>query len=365
MRMVTFDFCDRDSDNRELLYECEGPGAYICGLSVAGRDGRAWSRNENIKLIQHLDSYSLAIDACEKRDKDDAYGNSQFTAEELAALGVATAIDLQYGKDKELDNTQTYQMPRFASISQAGNSRHVRELTSTLKRRNVSDECPDEPSLQSMYMVGASDDVDRSKQSHRLITSLGGTTHLWGLLASCLKYMDLNPEETIIPVCKAWKVEHINFSEILVTVLAGSLVSVGGLNVAQPGGKSEKNPPSERILERCRTHVWGVKPWLEENLQHTYNAHPDVQRLAAAQKELDSIDLDELRKKAEEEEESRNELISLNLRLEKLVEERRKNNDKIEAWLEKYKEEEKISDQIFEILMRISGGSDDGQAKPA
>ncbi|KAI1076703.1 hypothetical protein F5B20DRAFT_593947 [Whalleya microplaca] len=350
MRMVKVDFWDRDSDNRKLLYEYEGPGAYICGLSVIGRHGRTWSRNENIKLRELLRSYAVAIDACERRDKEHAYENSQFTPEELAALDVTASIDRQYGKDKDddWDDTQTHTMPRFASSSQANKSKHVRCFKATLKERNVTDEYPDEPSLQSMYMVGNSDDVERPNK----------TTHIWGLLASCLKYMGLEAEETIIPVCKAWKVEHISFAEILVTVLAGSLVSVGGLNVAQPGTKSEKNPLSERILNKCRSHVWRTKPWLEENLQHTYDAKPDARRLAAAQCQLDKVPLEKLQEMANEE--LRDKVAAAERKLSNLITRRLARIEEGEALVKALEDREKgKAGEISRILQKFCRRSDD------
>lgn len=274
MRMLPYDFWERGSDNRrDLFYDFEGPGVYVMGLSVEGRHGEGWSINENIKLLAALKKYRNAIDACERRDAIDAWGNSQFTAQEVEDLQVATDIDRQYSRSESWDGG-IFLMPRFASSSNTEKSKHVNELISLLRSRNVGSWDPNINSLQTLYMVGNSDDVERRKQSHRLISSLMNTPHLWGLLVSCLKYVGLEPEETCVPVCKSWKPEHTNQAEILVTILGGSLISVGGLNVHQPGLKPDRNPPSDKIFGQCRKHVWVNRGWFRANLEHTIIHNP-------------------------------------------------------------------------------------------
>ncbi|KAI1646752.1 uncharacterized protein F4817DRAFT_365612 [Daldinia loculata] len=304
MRMVAYDFWERDSDNRTLLYDKEGPGAYIVTLSIVDRRGHTWSVNENKELINLVETYARAIETYEKHC--DTYGHSQLCVDELAAMQVAANIDKQYEKldfssppDSPTSSVEYrsnsdvsgipdwWSMPRFVSSSETNKSWSVRHLVSMLRKRNIAGVDQNEPSKQSVCMVGSADDFEKHIQKYRLISALRNTTHCWGLLVSCLKYANLEPQETIIPVCKAWKIEHINMAEILVTVLAGSLISVGGLDIKQPGTKSEKNPPSDRVFESCRRHVCGAKPWFEENMAHS---NPPMKRLIDAERELESMD---------------------------------------------------------------------------
>ncbi|KAI1775551.1 hypothetical protein F4818DRAFT_416845 [Hypoxylon cercidicola] len=320
MRMVAHDFWERDSENRKLLYDAEGPGAYIATVSVVGRNGCGWSIMENRQIVECLEMYARAIELKER--DDDHYGGSQYCDDDVAAFLVSMEVDKVYrtrptlegdeedeeedgesdGKSDEEDDveadttssaddtttedseSQDYPMPRFASSSRRNKSRHIRQLIEILKKRNDPYAPQNEPCKQSFCMVGNSDDVEKRKQNHRLIGNLTNSAHLWGLLVSCLKYMDLEAQDTIVPICKAWQLDHINLSEILLTVLTGSLVSVGGLNVKRPGTKSEKHPPSHRAFEGCRLHVWRFNPWFEENLVHSY---PQISNLVDAEAELE------------------------------------------------------------------------------
>ncbi|KAI1469600.1 uncharacterized protein F4812DRAFT_469725 [Daldinia caldariorum] len=290
MRMVAYEFWERDSENHTLLYDKQGPGAYIVTLSIANRRGSAWTILENREIISLLEHYAKAVETFEAAGDNYTHG-SQLDDAEVRHMEVARRIDEMYEKpntssaianDSQGDvesvsqastRPSWWEQPRFASSGRGNKSGSIRHLIRMLEKRNIAGLDENEPSKQSVCMVGNSDDVERRTQSHRLITNLRGTPHCWGLLVSCLRYAGLEPEETIIP--------------ILVTVLAGSLISVGGLNVKQAGTKSEKNPPSAKIFERCRIHVWGAKPWYYENLSHT---NPSLKRLIDCERELSKRD---------------------------------------------------------------------------
>ncbi|KAI1480341.1 hypothetical protein F4774DRAFT_425116 [Daldinia eschscholtzii] len=351
MRMVAYDFWERDSDNRMLLYDREGPGAYIVTLSVLNRRGRAWSVKENKEIIKYLKLYAHAIETYER--EGDSYGDSQLVEHDRTSMQVAADIDKVYQKtdsesggienksDSESSGPSWWQEPRFASSSKTNKSRSVRHLIQMLRKRNIANVDENEPAKQSVCMVGNSDDIEKRTQNHRLISALSNTAHCWGLLVSCLKYAGLEPEETIIPVCKAWKVEHINMAEILVTVLAGSLISVGGLNVKQAGTKSEKNPPHARVFESGRIHVWRSKPWFHENLAHS---NPSLSKLLEAEQELDEIDMDALEAKVEE-------VANLNDKLEKQLAE-------LDAIEERLAKEEEEIDKARELSTLLADNPD-------
>ncbi|KAI2462954.1 hypothetical protein F4781DRAFT_418187 [Annulohypoxylon bovei var. microspora] len=305
MRMVAYDFHDRASDNRKWLYDKEGPGAYIATISVINREGCTWTARENVRVVSLLNKYSLAIETYEKYKSD---GGSQLTEVELSAMKVAQEIDKAYPNtageavanneiiddsvsdddsisDDENDIGQdlAWKIPRFACGLTGKRSRDARQLASMLEMRQIPGVDLDVPCKQSVCMVGNAGDVEKRTQAHRLITALKECVKCWGLLVSCLKYANLEVEETIIPVCKTWESKQINMAEILVTVLAGSLLSVSGLNVKQPGTRPEKKEPIPRMLQHCYSQVWRANPWFRENLAHSF---PVTMALIEAEEKL-------------------------------------------------------------------------------
>ncbi|KAI8963171.1 hypothetical protein F5Y11DRAFT_167601 [Daldinia sp. FL1419] len=325
MRMVAHEFWERDSENRNLWYDSEGPGAYVATLSIIGRNGCSWSINENNQIISLLQTYGEAIDVFSRYGSDDSdYSFDDMSAQERQCLQTAYDIDMAYRKRGWLSNgtpgvpgapgafgmpsdsggggstsqdsnvessavdvPDWWAQPRFSGSGKANKSQSVNHMISMLRKRNIAGVDRNEPCRQSVCMVGNSDDIMCRTQNHRLISSLSNSAKTWGLLVSCLKYAGIEAEDTILPACKAWKVKHINMAEILLTVLSGSLISVGGLNVKSPGTKSEKSPPSYRVFEASRTHEWKAKPWYEENMFHTI---PHLRRLSDARQELEAVD---------------------------------------------------------------------------
>lgn len=204
MRMVAHDFWERDSESRKLLYDAEGPGAYIASVSVVGRDGCGWSIAENSQIVTYLEQYAHAIDLKEK--DEDHYGGSPYSDDDVAAFRVSEEIDKVYRNrlalesneeepdtesdfsqrsNSQVDDTttedsqsQNFSMPRFASSSRKNKSRHVWQLIALLKKRDDPNAPQKEPCKQCFCMVGNSDDVEKRKQHHRLIGSLTNTAHL-------------------------------------------------------------------------------------------------------------------------------------------------------------------------------------------
>lgn len=347
MRTLAYDFWEKDTERRRnMLYDFEGPGVYVMSLSIEGRHGEGWSIEENNQLLTALMHYGKAIEACEKRYVTDDWGNSQFDDETIKSLNVAMKIDKQYAESDVWDG-ETYPMPRFASTSNTDKSKHVRELFHLLETsRNVAGWDRNANSLQSVCMVGNSDDVEKQKQSHSLIGSLTNTPHTWGLLVSCLRYIGLEPEETCIPICKSWKPEHTNQAEILITILSGSLISVGGLNVHQLGLKPGSNPPPDKVFEQCRKHVWLNRGWFKDNLEHTLMKAPGYSETQKTIADIFQLTMEDIKKMAMEEEESRNLVVSSKLALEREIENTEEECDKAEEALKYAKE---VSDE-YELL---------------
>ncbi|KAI0019765.1 hypothetical protein F4780DRAFT_792495 [Xylariomycetidae sp. FL0641] len=337
MGLVAYDFWERGSERRKnWLYTFDGPGTYLATLSIEYRQGCTWNGHENLRIVATLRGYAKAVEAYQRVNKDDAYGNSQYTDEEISDLKTAMKIDGQFLKGGHADADETGDSQSFGD-----KAKNIYLLVDLLNKRTADPRWSlDERCIQSLAMVGNSDDVQRRTQSHRLISDLRSTPHLWGLLVSTLRYLKMEPVETVLPICKAWKVEHINMAEILVTILAGSLISVRGLNVAQPGTKMEKNPPSKRTLEECRKEVYLGHPWFNENLEATV-AHTAEERAMLRDRDgklgLTQEDFDELWKLADEEQDLANQVTDKALEFEKALDAKKKKIAETEATLAEIK----------------------------
>jgi hypothetical protein len=337
MRMLAFDFWHKAaSPRKDWLYKEDGPGAYICSISVIGRKGNAWTGAENRKLVGALGEYALAVDAVERRDKGDGYGNSHFSDTEQEALEQAMTIDGLYLFKKVQHDTQNYYMPHFASTRGQDKSHNIHAMIAALKKRNRQDWDDEVECLQSPFLVGNWNDTEKREQSHRTISTLRQPAKTWGLLLSTLKHLGLEVEETFVPVCKAWELEHINLAEILLTVIGGSLVSVDGLNVHPPGTKSVKNPPEARAFEENKYHVLGANTWCGENMEQSIAARPAVAKVNDMLARLEVLpSMDELWALAHKEEDLRNDVIRLQFNLDVATTRRMKQLDEVEEALKR------------------------------
>ncbi|KAI3319418.1 hypothetical protein HD806DRAFT_508959 [Xylariaceae sp. AK1471] len=290
-------------------------------MSVVGRKGHTWTGAENRKL-EALEQ-AMIID------------------------GLYLLKDIQY-------DSQNYPMPRFASTKSQNRTDNINAMITTLQKRNHPDWDDDDDCFQSPLMVGNSNDTERREQSHCTISSLSHSAKTWGLLLSSLKHLGLEAEETFVPVCKAWEVEHINLAEILLTIIAGSLVSIDGLNVHPPGTKSVKNPPDARILEQNNYHVMGVNPWIVENMEYSINSRPEVAELNKQTARLEALPShEELMEKAHLEEEMRNRVIRRHLELDQALDRKLKELDDVEKHLEALEEEVEEFAFMREICERV------------
>ncbi|KAI1086797.1 hypothetical protein F5B19DRAFT_111529 [Rostrohypoxylon terebratum] len=278
----------------EMLYSRDGPGAYLGTLSVAGRGGLTWSADECENLVSMIRRYADAVDVMwEARD---AYGGSQLTQDQRDAIDFAARIDSARdppaesdvdsggGTDTEME-TQIWQAPRELRFSSSGanKSQMARLLADMLDRRQagvVGDDRKVFPP-QSVCMVGNAGDIERRLHDHKLKNSLRGSANAWGLMVHCLSFMGLEPREVLIPVLKAWEPEHINLAEVLLTVLAGSMVTDGGLNVKQPGTRGFTSM-GDAESNRSRSEVKAQHPWYRDNYGLSY---PEIDRALVALRE--------------------------------------------------------------------------------
>ncbi|RYC57338.1 hypothetical protein CHU98_g8875 [Xylaria longipes] len=304
-------------DNWKNVYDIDGPGAYAMFSYVRGRKGMWLCANEIREVVSLMTDYKEAVNVCIRRREDDVYGCSQLTDEEKRVLERAMEIDDAERTNKQnltLDNLDRFS-PRFESKSTG--SGFIAQLIAMLERRCLPNRDPAVWQMQSPLMVGSAGNMKGRTIDHFPDNPLSNTPKTWGLLLSCMRVMEVEYEVQAVPLFRAWTdATQVNAAEVLGTVLAGSMVSVAGMNVKQPGAQYEDaNPDPYRYLN-SREHVFAAKTWLRENLEYSIRSSEHNQVM---QKQLDDA-VAELNQLEEEEGELLNEEKELQQELDDALE---------------------------------------------
>jgi hypothetical protein len=101
-------------------------------------------------------------------------------------------------------------------------------------------------------------------KDHSLESDLSSSTNPWCLMLSCLTILHINFEIVALPVLQIWQQDQRAIAEVLITMLAGSLVEDGGYNPIQAGtsiGTSKLSYWKEQMK------VFVQKPWLTNGLR--------------------------------------------------------------------------------------------------
>ncbi|KAI0445738.1 hypothetical protein F4803DRAFT_124895 [Xylaria telfairii] len=244
-------------------YDGDGPGIYVAQISVTGRQGRGLSRLETQRLILLLEDY---VEAFRDFERYSSSSSLPVSLNEKRRAQLARSIDSRFGmKPADVPRLQ----PRF--ISGKLGCRRVCELISMLRRRcevdiGEGDEETWQVSLPSM--IGCADNIRERVPAHHpdpaSVCSMSHTTYTFGLVSCALMELDLSPEITTIPVLRIWDINQLPAAEMLVTLLASSLVIQDGYNVVQGGNKREKLVRSDD-----RQYVMAQCPYLCQNLEDT------------------------------------------------------------------------------------------------
>ncbi|KAI1747156.1 hypothetical protein F4782DRAFT_448749 [Xylaria castorea] len=280
--------------NWENVLDIDGPGAYVMFSFIRDRKGR-WLCGSEIKtLVSMMTDYRAAVDVCIRRREQDAYGGSQLTGEEKRVLGKAMKIDDAERTNKHhltLDDLDRFN-PRFESRSTG--SGFITQLIAMLERRCLQHLDQGVWQYQSPLMVGNAGNMKKRIVDHVPNNSLSKTPKVWGLLLSCMCVMGLPYEVQAAPLFRAWvDARQLNVAEVLGTVLAGSLISVAGLNVKQPGTRDEDARTDTYGYLNGKKHVFAAKTWFKENLELSLR---ESDRIRKIQGELDvrNAELEEL-----------------------------------------------------------------------
>ncbi|OTB08557.1 hypothetical protein M426DRAFT_19214 [Hypoxylon sp. CI-4A] len=284
MKTLGPDLYDRDftsKQNWEHIYGPDGPGAYVVFLCIRERDGKFLNVKELKELIEQIGIYADAVDISEKNGRDGVYrSNSEFADEEEATLRRAMEIDnVDRSKVKHL---RLYK-PRFASSSNHNKSANIRDLVTMLEKRILPNVDEDVWQMQSPLLVGnagniASRAIDHIPKSSN--STLPSSAHVWRLLISCLRVMGIKFDTQYAPLFRAWAgADQVNGAEVLGTILAGSLISVDGCNVKQPGtrtgsdgAKTPTNAYDDEMVSKVKqkkADVEAFKARLKEAIKET------------------------------------------------------------------------------------------------
>ncbi|KAK5629200.1 hypothetical protein RRF57_004915 [Xylaria bambusicola] len=284
------------------IYDIDGPGAYVMFTFVRDRGGKWLSKREIRELISLLDMYRDAIKIWERRNDSDIYGTSQLIDGQKDVLKMAMKIDdavrsvAQYPSQSD-DEIGRFE-PRFKSSTAKDLTGYINAMIDMLRRRCLSGVDRDIYQCQSPLMVGNAGDMARRTSNHMSGNSFHQSPKLWGLMLSCLAVMKINVETQAVPLFRAWTDgNQVNVAEVLATVLAGSMVSVAGLNVKQPGTRFEEGRTSQNAYENGKFHVFAAKPWLNENLELCIARQPHnvgmAKEIKAAEEKLEVLQREE------------------------------------------------------------------------
>ncbi|KAH9907085.1 hypothetical protein F4778DRAFT_613623 [Xylariomycetidae sp. FL2044] len=264
--LLPHDLHDDDSANWANIYHPTGPGTYLIGISIRGRRGAFLSQVEIHEVIHLLNSYKVACEAWKTLDDADSWGQSQLTDWQEACLALAMRIDNHMMvKRNEWNSGRRFEKPRcFSGRTGLCN---LEALIASLRNRLSADYDQEVYQLTAPAYVGCSHRVKKRAIHHDPdYGNLSGSSSMLKLLLCCIGEMGLRPQVHTIPIVMVWEENQIQLSEILVHVLAQSLVSLNGLNIIQPGTSPIPDERHRDLYDATKHHVWFRRLFLKENI---------------------------------------------------------------------------------------------------
>lgn len=223
-------------------YPLTGPGIYVVGLKVNGRNGKFLSRNEISQLRALLERYCqgyLAIQAQSPPNHPD--------------IGFVKAVDRQLYAPKPSGKT--------LFIDNEEELRRIRCLAVSLGRR-----CDDQldpggsvQQIQSPLYVGCSNVLEKRTKSYTNRT-IGQMNKSLGITLSLLEMMGLPSTASCRCATPIWDESHMKKGERLVTTLASSYVCQDGFNATEAGGNPgtatlESQVAAQEMAFASRSHM--------------------------------------------------------------------------------------------------------------
>ncbi|OTB11960.1 hypothetical protein K445DRAFT_15337 [Daldinia sp. EC12] len=264
---LPYDLYDEDSPKCENMYNRDGPGTYLIGISIEDRRGAFLSGNEVKEVINHIRDYKAGCEAWVPLE--DAYGDSQVSHAQALSLEKAYAIDnTMLSEDDQWEKGDEYIKPRYMTGKGKKTIQNIEEMIAMLGKRLDARFSGEIHQKSRPPYVGCGHRVPtRLLQRDPNYSSMGSSSNVLKLLISCIRRIGLKPIVHTIPMIMVWEEFQIPLAEMLVTVLGQSLISINGLNVAQPGTSQGSGDRNEDLYFKTKRHVWINRPWFMENIQ--------------------------------------------------------------------------------------------------
>ncbi|KAL2072909.1 hypothetical protein VTL71DRAFT_12252 [Oculimacula yallundae] len=236
-----------DDHFKDLVMPVDGcAGSYVATFAVKGRNGKGLTIKEWRMVQQKWDMYIA-------KDPKDAVE--------------ATIIDMKYpcaswNKETILEGNENGERKLWFKTAH--------QFSECINLRIPSDWVPNEdvPQLQSPLYIGCSKDLAARVHYYDPLGTMSAASKSWRLLMSILKHCGIEVDTIMIPLIKIWETSHLNKAEILLTMLAGSHISEGGLNQHPPGGHRSMNHSEDKFLE-AQTQAFCRYRWTTENLRRS------------------------------------------------------------------------------------------------
>ncbi|GAB1316793.1 hypothetical protein MFIFM68171_07003 [Madurella fahalii] len=227
---IAYDDCRTSGNGRVTGLSGDGPGVYVLGLSIAGRQGEFISAKELRLLLDNLDTYILGY----------KFSSSQSSGPQKPPDKAARAADLVAKVDSAYGAPPTPGKPRF--ICDDANLEAAQCLYKWLNRTYLSlrqrDPTGEIRMIQSPLYVGCGRNVTNRITDYELChnkTALCSANKFYGLIASLLNFQGLTPKVHIATAIRTWQTGQLPKAEMLVAALAGSYVTHGGFNLREAG----------------------------------------------------------------------------------------------------------------------------------
>ncbi len=274
----TVAFDNSRAHNRVTGLMKNGPGIYVLGLSIIGRDGQFLNGKELDLLILGLQTYIHGSSVL--RGAKPAANRS---VTEKAAVQLVARVDSTYGSG-------TPGCPRF--ICDDENEALAGHLLSSLQARRwamfAADPTQTICSIQSPQYVGCSKDVGTRISAYELghgKSALAGANKFFALTVNLLRYQGLFPKVHVVAAIRTWKAGQLSAAEMLVSALAGAYVTQDGFNLRDAGGNHDSQ--SDGTWDDHELYVFGAVDHFDKNIDWSM---ADLEKLQFVEDRLKAMD---------------------------------------------------------------------------
>ena len=278
----------------QLAYSDNQPGIYAYGLAIRGRNGKFLNAQECSQISDAIGDYLHGY-----------YVWEQFNNNPDAVMSPAHQRAVEYAlriDDAWIGRDQSTNRPGLLFLNSAVDGAAIRQKASLycdwLKKRGSSfPESPDFQEQSPVFVGCSSSAMKQMHESHTLASwnNFQGTSPLLALTASAIKFvLKLDPETVIVPVLAIWDEEYLKYGEMLVTALASSLVTQGGLNIIQGGGQ-----PGIRD-DAVKRYVFGNNTAFDDNLKATEQELEHLSKAMSVIEDFDPLSIDDVARDADQ-----------------------------------------------------------------